>query len=48
MAAKFELKSEDMDILQEKLRRTVPNAEKTINTYLAEKGAEELIAGVTK
>lgn len=48
MAAKFELKSEDMDILQEKLRRTVPDAEKTINIYLAEKGAEELIGGVTK
>lgn len=48
MAAKFELKSKDMDILQEKLRRTVPDAEKTINTYLAGKGAEELIGGVTK
>lgn len=48
MAAKFELKSEDMDILREKLRRIVPNAEKIINTYLAEKGAEELIGGVTK
>lgn len=48
MAAKFELKSKDVDILQEKLRRTVPDAEKTINTYLGEKGAEELIGGVTK
>ncbi len=48
MAAKFELKSKDMDILQEKLRRTVPDAEKTINTYLAGKGTEELISGVTK
>lgn len=48
MAVKFEMKSGDIDALRERCRRVIPEAEKTINEYLANRGTEKIIKGITE
>lgn len=48
MAVEFKLKNKDIDALREKLIRVIPEAERTINAYLANEGAQVIIGGITQ